>query len=237
MAGDGESDRKWSWGCSPGIFASRALPVGKHMPIDVNLCERGRNNYLTLRRNLSEHLPPLGYVQRSDRIWVAPGVTVWVRWMNSEGFSLEESLTYNRRTAVFIQQDPNTMSDLVLPQGYTNRRNYWQTSFYVLGCNVGGMYREATSTHVNHQGTWIKKTDRVRSLLQHRSVHQDVAIAQLVDDDARFAYALVTARSAMPRSIEALKKGFSRYGLALDVCSYDAEPARFTRIMKELLLL
>lgn len=245
MGGDGRLDteipgavttrRPSRFAYSPGIFVSRAVQVAKFMPIEVNVVDRSPNNIMKLLSRLKVDLPPLGLrpVSSSHRHWIGPNINVYVRRVNSAQLVFNDPIRFGRATSVFIQQDPNTITGLIEPDGLATRTHFWQTSFLVIGVNPGGLKRMRHSTHQNHIGRWSVYQQRVRSLLTHRSAHQDLLIFRLPGPE-QWCYVVITSKSAVAASIEAAQRGFAPYGHGLTVVSYDVDPDKFAATMKGL---
>lgn len=213
-AGDGvaKNGGEWTKNCSPGILAYHARmpevrknkvtgdydPTGKLLafkPTRVELYEISQGTYSLLLDALVDELPTLGYQRVSDSRWQCGPVTLSVH--NTTGEMADLAHRFSSRTAVRVNNDPNSIKDWAMDLKMPERirdTTPWFLGVCTMGCNVGGLKR-LLRKYPEEADRWYESVDSVVAGLPD---HHDLYLCAIEQDASQWAYLIIAPSKASP---------------------------------------
>lgn len=203
-AGDGVAalGGEWIKNCSPGILAYYARypeRIGGRLtgrllatkPVRLELFEKSDAIYALLLDNLARELPNLGYEKDAEDDWSCGPVRLRVH--NRSGAEADLSLI-GPNTAVRVNNDPNKISDWVMPPnmpGDIRKITPWFLGICTMGCNVGGLKR-LLRDHPEEAERWYAL---VRSVQTGLPRHHDLYLCAIDRDASQWAYLIIAPKA------------------------------------------
>lgn len=221
-AGDGiasDEANAWEAGCSPGILAHHAKKSG--IPVEILLHEVADANYDRLLASLNEHLPRLGYQHGSDGAWRYRN-TVTLTTHNISGH-LARTDILRQDDAVFVFNDPNAITTWAMRNTFAEevRKKTWMfRSLHTMGCNAAGLKRNSARERLS----WFDLVDQQQAALPP---YRDLLLAAIDNDEAQWAYLVITAEKWRDKTERLVQKAFAEHGRTVAMSWYRSSPESF----------
>jgi hypothetical protein len=128
---------------------------------------------------------------------------------------------------VFINCDPNKVSDMPLASEIVKSLSNWTTFIVTLGCNVGGLKRCSLEERME----WKQY---VADLTANLPNWHDALLVRLIHDAAQWSYLIrLPIKWSKRHAEEAQRKGNTLFEHGVDVASLRREPERYGRIIRD----
>lgn len=233
---DDPKRQAWYRRCSPGLLAYHARNPEKKTgrptvskPVRVVLHEKAPGTYEILLENLAKELPTLGYRRVGETEWACGFVTFSA--LNVEGGDADLSIV-NPCSAVMISNDPNKITDWVMPQWmpkHIRSVTPWFQGISTMGCNVGGLLRLPSQD----RAAWYPL---VGSLVDGLPNHHDLHLSAIDRDASRWGYLAMSPNKASKfrdwrtDTDKAARSAFGDQGFSLRTAWWRSAPSDFESI-------
>lgn len=232
-AGNGQPNEHSELSSPELLIRHAAYLWGRRRPARVHLFERDRSTYDELRSRVPELVRAAAHHQKhSDPVPPPEFFIDCVDVHHGDVRTLLPSLHLEKTTAIFVNNDPNKISDWALTvQVFDALRAVTPniTTFSTMGCNVGG-YRRILPAFPERLADW---RGSIESTVSRIPRSHDALVGALEKDAARWGYLITGPAKWKARYHEGLTKAFSG---AIKTAWWRDDPTAFTGIIQSELL-
>lgn len=214
-AGDG-SPSEYGEQSSPSIILSHCTNprFGAKLSIQAVFVEKNTHTFESLKSFVStQNLPPNHAVQ----------------CLNVDSTTLRVNPSY-RDQAIFINCDPNSISDIPLTPEFMRSMTPYTTMMVTMGCNPAGIKRLSYEARKD----WYNYTDL---MIKHLYEYHDLILVSLVKDASQWAYLIRTPLAWSKNTLEGVKKaGDKMWKHGVTAFSYRSSQSLFRSELDRLFL-